>query len=204
MTGYYILQTNLYTGPPGTSIGGLVYTRWGKSSCPLTSGTELLYNGIMAGSKFNEAGGANYLCLPRENPEFLQFLPGQQLHRATLQGTEYELLENFVPAYAGKHNHNAPCAVCYTQARSITVMIPAKVNCPSSWTREYYGYLMSTRKGHPHRDMFECVDIALETLPDTGANTDPATLYFTETTCNGIPCGPYGDGKEIPCVVCTK
>ena len=158
----------------------------------------------MAGSRFNEGGGANYLCLPSEDPEFLRFLPGQQPLRATLYGAEYELYSNFVPAYNSKQHHNAPCAVCYTHARSITVMIPAKVNCPPSWTREYYGYLMSTRKGHQYRDMFECVDVNFESLPNTSRDTDPVTLYFTETTCNGIPCGPYQDGKEIPCAVCTK
>ena len=32
-------------GPPGPSIGGLVYTRWGKTSCPNVTGTELVYQG---------------------------------------------------------------------------------------------------------------------------------------------------------------
>jgi hypothetical protein len=28
-------------GPPGPRSGGVIYTRWGKSSCPMTAGTEL-------------------------------------------------------------------------------------------------------------------------------------------------------------------
>ena len=32
-------------GPPGPRNGGVVYTRWGKTSCPNISGTELVYAG---------------------------------------------------------------------------------------------------------------------------------------------------------------
>ena len=32
-------------GPPGPRSGGVVYTRWGKTSCPSVSGTELVYAG---------------------------------------------------------------------------------------------------------------------------------------------------------------
>ena len=52
-------------GPPGPTTGGVVYTRWGKTTCPSTSGTQLLYAGRAAGSHYTEkGGGANYLCLP--------------------------------------------------------------------------------------------------------------------------------------------
>ena len=36
-----------------------------------------------------------------------------------------------------------------------------------------------------------------------GAN-EKSVLYFMETTCTGIKCPPYSNGKEITCVVCTK
>ena len=32
-------------GPPGPSNGGVVYTRWGRTTCPDTPGTELVYTG---------------------------------------------------------------------------------------------------------------------------------------------------------------
>ena len=52
-------------GPPGPSTGGAVYTRWGRTICPNTIGTELLYAGITSGSPHTQhGGGANYLCLP--------------------------------------------------------------------------------------------------------------------------------------------
>ena len=38
------------TGPPGPRNGGVVYTRWGKSSCPNVSGTTLVYAGRVGGT----------------------------------------------------------------------------------------------------------------------------------------------------------
>ena len=55
-------------GPPGPTAGGVVYTRWGRTTCPTTSGTQLVYAGRAAGSwNTHSGGGANYLCLP-DNP----------------------------------------------------------------------------------------------------------------------------------------
>ena len=44
-------------------------------------------------------------------------------------------------------------------------MIPGTYICPSNWTHEYYGYLMTERSNHPShkgRTTFECVDVAPE------------------------------------------
>ena len=83
-------------------------------------------------------------------------------------------------------------------------MIPARLTCPSSWTREYYGYLMAEYHSH-YRTMFECMDKSPQSVPDSIANTDGALFYHTEVKCNrGIPCLPYDTQKEVMCVVCTK
>ena len=48
-------------GPPGPRNGGVVYTRWGKTSCPNVTGTELVYAGRAGGSWYRHmGGGANY------------------------------------------------------------------------------------------------------------------------------------------------
>ena len=44
-------------GPPGPFNGGLVYTRWGRTTCPSTSGTQLVCEGRAAGSRWNVKGG---------------------------------------------------------------------------------------------------------------------------------------------------
>ena len=187
-------------GPPGS--GGVNYIRWGNASCPDTEGTETLYSGRAAGSLWTEqGGGSNYLCLPDE-PEFLATVPGvQDYRRARVYGTEYKI-DSGSPLES-LHNNNAPCAACYTLARADKIMIPGKVTCPTSWTREYFGYLVAERHGH-YRNSFECLDVNAEAVPGEAAETNSALFYLTEVFCNGIDCPPYAEGNELSCVVCTK
>ena len=189
-------------GPPGPRSGGATYTRWGKSTCPQVEGTELVYSGITGGTYYASPGGANHLCMPK-NPEYspaLRYRNNLGSERAFIQGTEYQ------SPLQGLDNHNAPCAVCHVSTRSTILMIPAKASCPSTWTREYYGYLMTEKgEGRHRRSMFECVDADQEVLPGTQVNIDAALLYHVEATCNtGLPCLPYVSNKQLNCVVCTK
>ena len=192
-------------GPPGATSGGITYTRWGKTSCPTVSGTELVYAGITAGSWYcSTGGGANYLCMPH-NPQYGQFAPGVQGY-SPIHGTEYETFGS--SPIATTYQHNAPCAVCYVSTRETALMLPARMECPTSWTLEYSGYLMSTHKssngGYHYRTMYECVDSNPDTIPGSSANTNGALFFHTEATCNGLPCGPYDPEKELTCAVCTK
>ena len=41
-------------GPPGPRNGGVVYTRWGKTSCTNITGTELVYAGRAGGSWWSQ------------------------------------------------------------------------------------------------------------------------------------------------------
>ena len=204
----YITNTHTHTlGPQGPTSGGVVYTRWGRTTCPSTSGTQLLYAGRAAGSHYtNRGGGANYLCLP-EQPEYSTYTAGTQSLRAHLYGAEYETgLTNpgEIGPLSAVNDHNVPCAVCYTSTRETVLMIPARLTCPSSWTREYYGYLMASQR-NTYRKKFECVDVSPESVPDSLANTDGALFYHTEVRCGyGIPCPPYDAVKEVVCAVCTK
>ena len=84
-----------YIGPAG---GGLAFTRWGKTTCPGTEGTELIYEGVVVGSPYNEAGTAEYLCLHRQ-PQFLRTTAGLQQGRGRLYGTAYEARNN-PPAFS--------------------------------------------------------------------------------------------------------
>ena len=181
-----------------------MYTRWGRTTCPSTSGTQLLYAGRAAGSLYTEkGGGANYLCLP-EQPQYSTYTAGSQRGRAHLYGAEYQTgaFYDNRPLHS-VYDHNVPCAVCYTSTRETVMMIPARLTCPTSWTREYYGYLMAERYDY-HRIMFECVDQSPESVPGSGANTDGVLFFPVEVKCNGIPCPPYDTQKEVTCVVCTK
>ena len=181
-----------------------MYTRWGRTTCPTTPGTQLLYAGRAAGSSHGaQGGGANYICLP-EQPQYSTYTAGAQGGRAFLYGAEYQTAGLDNGPLNSFHDHNIPCAVCYTSTRETVVMIPARLSCPSSWTREYYGYLMANWYGH-RRTMFECVDRNPESVPGSIANTNGALFYHVEVKCRvGIPCPPYDTQKEVTCVVCTK
>ena len=186
-------------GPPGPRNGGVVYTRWGKSSCPNVSGTTLLYAGRAGGTYFTHKGGAaNYLCMP-EDPDYLSYHSGVQ-GANYVYGAEYETHGR--PPQAVQ-DHNVPCAVCYASTRVAVTMIPAKTQCPSNWTLEYTGYLMSDYYAH-HRTMYECVDKNPDSVPGSAASTNGALFYHVEASCNGMLCPPYDPQKELTCAVCTK
>ena len=187
-------------GPPGPSVGGAVYTRWGRTTCPNITGTQLVYAGRAAGSWYNHKGGAaNHLCLPND-PSYLQYRSGYQNDRDYLHGSEYQTSDGPLSAV---HNHNVPCAVCHVSTRGTVLMIPGKTSCPSSWTQEYNGYLMTERYTH-HRSTYECIDQNPESVPGGGGDQNIDLFYHVEATCTGIACPPYTVGRELTCAVCTK
>ena len=186
-------------GLPGPRNGGVVYTRWGSDSCPSTTGTELLYSGRAGNTHHgHKGGGANYQCMP-DDPDYAAFTPGVQ-GSSQLYGVEYETGGR---PFSAVYQHNAPCAVCYSSNRLASVMIPAKTQCPSGWTLEYWGYLMSQHYTQ-YQSTFICVDHSPDVVPGESANANPATLYHVEASCDGFDCPPYDAEKELTCVVCTK
>ena len=120
-------------------------------------GTALVYSGIAGGSWYSHSGGgANYLCMPKDPEYVLAHVDGVRDH-SYIHGAEYE-----VPIQ-GTHDHGVPCAVCYVTTRPTVLMIPAKASCPTTYTREYNGYLMAGNLRH-RRTMFVCVDGDQESL----------------------------------------
>ena len=121
-------------GSPGPRSAGVTYIRWGKSSCPNVTGTQLVYAGRTVGSEHrNPGGGAEKLCLPHD-PDYITAPRTTGITSiSTLHGAEYHIFD-------GPHNnlqdHNVPCTVCYASTRAAMIMVPAKTQCPSSWTRE--------------------------------------------------------------------
>ena len=155
-----------------------------------------MYAGRAGGTWYTHKGGAaNYLCMS-DDPDYLSYTPGVQGY-SYVYGAEYKR-----PLQAVYH-HNVPCAVCYASTRVAVTMIPAKTCCPSNWTLEYTGYLMSDNKNH-QCTMYECVDKNPDSVPGSAANTNGALFYHVEANCNGMLCPPYDPQKELTCAVCTK
>ena len=188
----------ILTLPPHGTGGGVTYTRWGKKSC--RRGAKLVYEGYAGGGWFNQKGnGANYLCLPKD-PQYLS--TAAPIWRSYLYGAEYESSNQMF----GKttHDYNVLCAVCLVPRKSNKLMIPAKISCPKTWTREYYGYLMTEYCDHYANKQYECVDHNPDVI-GSAKSTNGALFYFIEAVCgHGLPCGPYVAKRAITCAVCTK
>ena len=190
-------------GPPGPSSGGVTYVRWGRTTCPNTTGTELVYRGIMAGSLWSSSGGgANYQCITEEQENF-DFRPSTAAHKVY---DECEMGSNVSSLCPALYDHNFTCSVCYIATRETVLMIPGKYTCPQNWTREYYGWLMAERSLAVHigRTTFECVDIDSEGVTDGKANVTGVSLYPVERHCGHRPCPSDEEHKEVTCVVCTR
>ncbi|XP_002739530.1 uncharacterized protein LOC100376133 [Saccoglossus kowalevskii] len=179
---------------------GVVYVRWGKNTC--SDSSELVYEGIIGNSWFEHTGsGSNYQCLPL-NPIYDSPVSGTQ-SKGLIYGAEYET-QGF-PPLAQVADHDPVCAVCRVRSRGTVLMIPARNQCPSTeWTREYYGYLMSEHHGHK-RTEYICVDHQADGRTGTHHSLNGALLYPVEGRCDAgsLPCGPYVNGYELTCAVCT-
>ena len=182
---------------------GVTYIRWGHTSCPNSTGAQLVYSGRAGGTNAQSRGGAaEILCLP-DNPNYITTTASVTAHYpSVIHGVEYELL---VGPLTNSTEYNAPCAVCFIPTRAAVIMVPAKTVCPSSWTREYYGYLTTNYDIH-HRSSYTCLDINPEGVPGSGASVDTGTafFYYTITTCSGLSCPPYENNRILSCAVCTK
>ena len=190
--------------PGGVENCGETYVRWGRTTCPQNIRTELVYSGRAGGSWYSRTGGAtNHLCMP-DDPDYLQFYSGTQ-DRNYVYGVEYEVYTE-QPLH-DVHGHNAPCAVCMAVSRCSLLMIPAKTQCPTNWTTEYVGYLMSEPYGNRLPSEYECVDKDPESVPGLDAigwHSGGGLFDHVEASCNGMACPPYEAEKELTCVVCTR
>ncbi len=104
----------------GVLSGGVTYTRWGHTACPIVtdedgaSVTEIteIYTGRMAGGYYTtHGGGANYLCLPND-PDYIPAGTQRSRYESKIYGTEYRF------PVAGSAGHNVPCAVCHATTRT--------------------------------------------------------------------------------------
>ena len=192
------------TPPPKPSTGGHTYVRWGNSSCPDVDGTSRVYEGRAVSGYYNHNGGASdFVCLISQG----KYHPASTTTNsgwAYMYGTEYEI-QNNQALTTDIDDDNVPCAVCEVMTRSKHLMIPGTYECPSGWTTEYFGWLMTSYFRNHGASTFVCVDFNAGVVPGEAANDNGALLYHVQTACSyGIQCPPYDRRKEVSCVVCTK
>ncbi|XP_056006015.1 uncharacterized protein LOC130050320 [Ostrea edulis] len=176
----------------------VVYTRWGKKSCP--SNAELVLSGYTGGSHYTYSGAAvEPLCLPRD-PEWGRFKNGADGGRAYVYGAEYQTTDYLSSLY----EHDVPCAVCLVNNRSVLRVFPARKTCYKGWKLEYDGYLMAGNAGHAAATTYKCVDRNPDTIAGGHSNHNGYLFYLVEARCGSLKCPPYVNGRELVCAVCSK
>ena len=188
-------------------ISGTTYTRWGRARCP-GNGSEAVYSGYAGGSHYSHKGAAaSMVCLPKD-PDWEQgkYSDKQEAHVAYIYGTEYEDLAGRSDSLfaTSHHSQDMPCVVCNIKSRSSHIVIPGRTKCYPGWTSEYSGYLMAGYYDHVAATDYHCIDKDPEDIPGGTANLNGKVLYFVEAACGSLLCPPYVNGREFPCVVCSK
>ncbi|XP_077978982.1 uncharacterized protein LOC144434406 [Glandiceps talaboti] len=167
-------------------------------------GDEKHGSGVMVNKYYNQVGnGGNCLCLPLV-PDYdeSEVVSGAQTDRAYVYHTQYY---GSTGPFADKRYFDVSCAVCLDDFHNNILMYPARNDCPAGWNVEYYGFLMSERNTHQTAEHV-CVDVEGRAIPGTGDNVLGALLYPVEGRCptgSSIPCGPYVDGYELTCAMCS-
>ena len=182
---------------------GTTYIRWGRTVCPNITGTDFVYDGLAAGSHYNNrGGGANYICVANgDDAEYHTEATTVNLDLSVLRGTEYQMQNG--QALDHLFDYFVPCAICEVSSRSKLLMIPGRYTCPDTWTVEYSGWLVAEMNGQ-HRVMYICLDKTPETK-GIGVSTNGAQMHHVQAACStGLPCPNYDGTRELACVVCTK
>ncbi len=158
--------------------------------------------GYAAGQWYDHTGGmSNTVCL-HSDPKFGKFSDKQDTIQ-WIYGVEYQI-DAFNTLGKAKHDEDAPCAVCRARKRGVQIMIPGRNLCPKGWKTEYQGYLMSPHYGHKGRSTAVCVDADAEGFPRSSADKNGNLWYTIQASCGSLPCGPYVNGRELTCAVCSK
>ena len=147
----------------------------------------------------HSGGGVNYICLVK-TPQWPVGVEAGFQGTSYIYGVEYQEL---LTSQSSLIHDDAPCTVCHVDGRGELLMIPGKRECPTNWTMEYHGLLVSQKSDQTKAD-YVCLDSNPETVAGGGSDTNGGLFYAVEADCGySLPCPPYIDGFEIACVVCT-
>ncbi|XP_062618603.1 uncharacterized protein LOC134280200 [Saccostrea cucullata] len=176
-------QVNVRIQSSGIGNKNIVYTRWGKRTCP--GNANLVHSGYAAGSHYTHKGAAvDPLCLPR-NPEWGEYIDGHDGSKAFIYGAEYET-SGFTSRFNPYQDQDVPCAICLFKKRSVVQMFPGRKTCYKGWNLEYQGYLMAGYHDYPAGTTYNCVDKNPETLHGGRARKFGYLFYFVEAVCGSL------------------
>ena len=180
----------------------MVYVRWGDNRCPPNA--VLLYEGIItqAASKM-----ANLLCIPKSSSKTS---PAKQYtmtmttttppsHVTRMEPLLFTNLQGVVDA--------VPCARCYDSSHSTEFTFPGSTTCPTDWTRQYYGHLITSYELSTSDVL--CGDERLTRAIQWGDGSYSSKrngVNMIETVCGKdvLSCRGHSAGQLTSCVVCSK
>ena len=162
-----------------TDMHGVVYTRWGESIC--SENTKIIYSGTTVSGL-----SGNNLCLP----------PFQ--HPGGMKHAPIDKQSNADPEATSLYQNEIPCSVCLALKHSTVLTISGKITCPTGWTREYIGHLMTgSTDGN---GQFYCVDYNHLMRPNHGDH-ERAKFTQVKVDCNGSLAEHCH--SSLKCAVCT-
>ena len=181
---------------------GAIYVRWGRTSCP--NSAVLLYRGRAAGAYYGGPGsGSNSLCLT-EQPLYFHHNDASQ-KGAFLYGSQYSTSGYGIRSLNRLNYYAVPCAVCLAPGKSASIVSPGRIDCPSNFEVEYFGYLFASHHSHAKINWI-CLDKDSERKEYYSSSH---SLWSpTEVICGSLKCGTLIDGgyvqyHEVTCAVCT-
>ncbi|XP_067949037.1 uncharacterized protein [Watersipora subatra] len=186
---------------------GLIFTRWGRVVCPQTA--TLVYSGYAAAANpvLGMGGSTELECLSTY-PSWHANSPTSLQTSTKIFAAKFSLGSHTGIFHQAADNSVITCAVCLSN-NSPVVTIPGRVDCPSTWLREYNGYMMST-PGLTNQMFFSSRNYCVDRSPDyyTGHNNNKGLkLTFLQAgSCyqNRHPCKNYRENHRLACVVCSK
>lgn len=176
---------------------GAVYPRWGARSCP--EGASRLYEGFMAGGKFDHSGGgANFLCM-HPQPQLPVNATNADNNGNRLYGTEYE---NTGTLDLNQHQ-DAACAMCQASASVAVYVQWGRQTCSNGHVTQYAGLVMGSNHVHKKTEHV-CVDFARAFHAHSSSSREAAArLYTTEFEGGASNEVQYPSDREVGCAVCS-
>eukprot|EP01047_Picozoa_sp_COSAG01_P085635 COSAG01_NODE_18902_length_1045_cov_1.292812_1_plen_311_part_01 len=106
------------------------------------------------------------------------------------------------------HDEDVPCAVCQSTGSLATLMQPGNSVCPSGWSSEYSGFIMSAPYNDNYRTEYICVDAEAEASANSATvdnSADSTHLSPVEIQrSNGDTLEGYTSNAELTCAVCSQ
>lgn len=95
--------------------------------------------------------------------------------------------------------------MCENRAASVTFTHFGNLSCPHGYQPDFTGFTFSNYYGQKKGE-YVCVDMNAEGFPNyrSSSNDNQGRLASTEFRCGTLPCPPFTDYREVPCVQCSK